>query len=319
MDEDGTGLPGRDLSVEELYRRIDAAQAEQRRLRAQLGLTNKVQQARATLKLSSHAGCRLMTREVLAKAPAVDHGLLHVAVLTAGVGITLNENADPTVTTSAPERGTFDVDDAVPSSDADDGLCCSDSFGHASLVPSRHGRISHASLRPAQCKHFEHTYEGPDDMPGHVKSTLIGTDVLRLSSKAWHLHLIEPRDSGGWGGGHQRRISCTRLPSSHRVSIKVDLDEHGLATQIEAQLLDQADTPGVGLCIASAAEHDVLHHFAEHLNIQSQAVAGAILGHSLAIPMCEGTLCLGGDNQQLVVSAPPGTPGPIRIDALMML
>lgn len=51
---------------------------------------------------------------------------------------------------------------------------------------------------------FEHTYEGDDDMPAHVKSGLIGSDLTipisngRLSLGTWQgVWLCEHRNYGG--------------------------------------------------------------------------------------------------------------------------
>ena len=58
--------------------------------------------------------------------------------------------------------------------------------------------------------------EGPDDMPAHVKSTLIGPSVTlpisngRFCLGMWQgIYLCEHIDSGGWGDGHVRKIVIT--------------------------------------------------------------------------------------------------------------
>lgn len=63
---------------------------------------------------------------------------------------------------------------------------------------------------------FLHTMEGDDDMPGHVKSSLMGVSLNvpiqngRLALGTWQgIYLNEHRDQGGWGGGHTRRIVIT--------------------------------------------------------------------------------------------------------------
>lgn len=57
---------------------------------------------------------------------------------------------------------------------------------------------------------------GEDDMPGHVKSSLMGVSLSipirngRLALGTWQgIYLNEHRDQGGWGGGHTRRIIIT--------------------------------------------------------------------------------------------------------------
>lgn len=63
---------------------------------------------------------------------------------------------------------------------------------------------------------FLHTMEGDDDMPGHVKSSMMGVSLNipirdgRLALGTWQgIYLNEHRDQGGWGGGHTRRIIIT--------------------------------------------------------------------------------------------------------------
>ena len=63
---------------------------------------------------------------------------------------------------------------------------------------------------------FLHTMEGEDDMPGHVKSSMMGVSLNipirngRLALGTWQgIYLNEHRDQGGWGGGHTRNIVIT--------------------------------------------------------------------------------------------------------------
>jgi secondary thiamine-phosphate synthase enzyme len=63
---------------------------------------------------------------------------------------------------------------------------------------------------------FRHTLEGDDDMPGHVKSSLMGASLNvpitngRLALGTWQgIYLCEHRDQGGYGGGHARKIVVT--------------------------------------------------------------------------------------------------------------
>lgn len=60
---------------------------------------------------------------------------------------------------------------------------------------------------------FNHTAEGEDDMPGHVKSSLMGTGLNipirngHLALGAWQgIYFNEHNIQGGWGGGHTRKI-----------------------------------------------------------------------------------------------------------------
>lgn len=82
-------------------------------------------------------------------------------------------------------------------------------------------KFSFASLVsvPAQWNRdgtFLHTMEGDDDMPGHVKSSMMGVSLDipirngRLALGTWQgIYLNEHRDQGGWGGGHKRNIIVT--------------------------------------------------------------------------------------------------------------
>ena len=85
-------------------------------------------------------GYHLITRHVEA---AIDHwphaGLLHVFIKHTSAGLTLNENADPSV------RADFEQ-----------------IFNY---------------LVPENLPFLTHTMEGPDDMPAHIKAALIGHSV----------------------------------------------------------------------------------------------------------------------------------------------
>lgn len=125
-------------------------------------------------------GFHLVTDEVLAAVPelrAVRVGLLHVHILHTSASLTLNENASPDV------RHDFEtwVNRAVPED-----------------FP------------------WTHTLEGPDDMPAHIKASLLGSSVTvpirdgRLALGTWQgIYLCEHRDHGGprtlvltaWGEG----------------------------------------------------------------------------------------------------------------------
>lgn len=113
-------------------------------------------------------GFHLVTREVLAGVPElrdVRVGLLHVLILHTSASLTLNENASPDV------RRDFETwaNHAVPEDFA-----------------------------------WTHTLEGSDDMPAHVKASLMGPSLtlpvadgqLRLGT--WQgIYLCEHRDRGG--------------------------------------------------------------------------------------------------------------------------
>ncbi|KAF4674807.1 hypothetical protein FOL47_008685 [Perkinsus chesapeaki] len=78
---------------------------------------------------------------------------------------------------------------------------------------------------------FQHVYEGPDDMPGHMKSTLLGCSHS-LSSyelndpEGARPYLTEHRNSGGWGVGHTRTLELTAVKASKNLTTaKVKVDE----------------------------------------------------------------------------------------------
>jgi secondary thiamine-phosphate synthase enzyme len=57
---------------------------------------------------------------------------------------------------------------------------------------------------PEDAPYWTHTLEGPDDMPAHVKSSLLGPSLTlpvsdgRLALGTWQgIYLCEHRDSGG--------------------------------------------------------------------------------------------------------------------------
>jgi len=95
-----------------------------------------------------------------------DRGLLHVHVKHTSAGITLNENADPSVRT---DFETF-LDD---------------------LVPENYSG-------------FTHTLEGLDDMPAHLKASIIGQTITvpitngMLNLGTWQgIYFCEFRNRGG--------------------------------------------------------------------------------------------------------------------------
>ena len=94
------------------------------------------------------------------------NGLLHVFIKHTSAGLTINENADPTV------REDFDA-------------------FIKKLVPENE-------------PYFKHIFEGPDDMPAHIKSSLMGSSVSipivdgHLGLGTWQgIYLCEFRNHGG--------------------------------------------------------------------------------------------------------------------------
>lgn len=117
---------------------------------------------------ATRRGYHLITREVLAAVPEladVRVGMLQVFIQHTSASLTVNENADPDV------RVDFET-----------------AMNHA--VPE--------SLS------YVHTLEGPDDMPAHVKASMLGASVIlpigdgRLQLGTWQgIYLCEHRDQGG--------------------------------------------------------------------------------------------------------------------------
>lgn len=128
----------------------------------------KIYQQGVRLRLRSR-GFHLITGEVLQAIPQLSRiktGMLQVFIQHTSAGLTINENADPTV------RADFEMwfNKAVPENDPD----------------------------------YEHDYEGPDDMPAHIKASLLGASVMipvhngRLALGTWQgIYLCEHRDDGG--------------------------------------------------------------------------------------------------------------------------
>jgi secondary thiamine-phosphate synthase enzyme len=114
-------------------------------------------------------GFHLVTDEVVSGVPElrdVEIGLAHLFIRHTSAALTLNENASPDV------RRDFAAwfDRAVP-----------DGAGY-----------------------FEHTLEGPDDMPAHIKASLLGPSLSLpvrdgdLALGTWQgVYLCELRDRGG--------------------------------------------------------------------------------------------------------------------------
>lgn len=112
-------------------------------------------------------GFHLITQEVeKASGKLPDTGLMHVLIQHTSAGLSLNENADSSV------RHDFEA------------------FMNE-LVPENHPL-------------YTHIYEGSDDMPAHLKSSIIGNSVTipitngRLNLGTWQgIYLCEFRRHGG--------------------------------------------------------------------------------------------------------------------------
>lgn len=121
-------------------------------------------------------GFHLITDEVLSQLSGLRQyrvGLLHLFIQHTSASITINENADPDV------RGDME----------------------------RHFN----QMVPENQPYYEHTLEGPDDMPAHIKTVLVGPSLSipitdgRLNLGTWQgIYLGEHRDRAGG-----RRIVAT--------------------------------------------------------------------------------------------------------------
>jgi len=121
-------------------------------------------------------GFHIITEEIEDALPQLDEiniGICQVFIQHTSASLTINENADPTV------RVDFEMffNKTVKENDPD----------------------------------YEHDYEGSDDMPAHLKSSLLGSSVTmpirngRLALGTWQgIYLCEHRNRGG-----QRRLIIT--------------------------------------------------------------------------------------------------------------
>jgi len=122
-----------------------------------------IQQKEITLSRYSR-GYHMVTHVIKENLPELpEKGLLHILVKHTSAGITLNENADPSVRDDF--NGFLDQ-----------------------LIPENH---------PV----YTHTLEGPDDMPAHIKAALVGSSISvpisngRLQLGTWQgIYLCEFRN-----------------------------------------------------------------------------------------------------------------------------
>ncbi|MGF1911197.1 secondary thiamine-phosphate synthase enzyme YjbQ [Vibrio kasasachensis] len=133
--------------------------------------------SQATIDLQAKPrGFHLVTDEITQQLPPIGSlsvGLLHLFIQHTSASLTINENADPTVRSDMDQH-----------------------FNH---------------FVPEQAPYYQHTYEGDDDMPAHIKASTIGSSITipisngRLALGTWQgIYLGEHRDLGG-----SRRVIAT--------------------------------------------------------------------------------------------------------------
>jgi len=121
-------------------------------------------------------GFHLITDEILTQLPeihSIKTGILHLFIQHTSASLTINENADPTVQMDFESYFNHAVKENEP--------------------------------------YYRHTFEGPDDMPAHLKASLLGSSLSipitngRLSLGTWQgIYLCEHRNHK-----HSRRLILT--------------------------------------------------------------------------------------------------------------
>lgn len=114
-------------------------------------------------------GFHLITGEVLENIPEladIEVGIAHIFICHTSASLTLNENVSPDV--------------------------LSDFESHFNVMV------------PENADYYKHTLEGSDDMPAHIKSSLLGSSVTipvkngRFNLGTWQgIYLCEHRNNGG--------------------------------------------------------------------------------------------------------------------------
>lgn len=111
-------------------------------------------------------GFHLITEQIVKGFPEISKvhvGILHIFIQHTSASLTINENWDPTVRTDMANH----IDKMIPEN----------------------------------APYYEHNYEGPDDMPAHIKSTVIGSSLTlpvysgKLNLGTWQgIYLCEHRN-----------------------------------------------------------------------------------------------------------------------------
>jgi secondary thiamine-phosphate synthase enzyme len=111
-------------------------------------------------------GFHLITDEVIRQIPELNNltaGILHVFIQHTSASLTINENADPTVRKDFEQHFNYMVPEDQP--------------------------------------YYKHTYEGSDDMPAHIKASMLGSSISipvtdgKINTGTWQgIYLCEHRD-----------------------------------------------------------------------------------------------------------------------------
>lgn len=114
-----------------------------------------------------HRGYHLITAQILSQIDVLpETGMLNIFIKHTSAGLTINENADPSVRTDF--------------------------------------ESSFNNLLPENQPFYTHIFEGEDDMPAHLKSSLVGVSLTmpitngKLNLGTWQgIYLCEFRNHGG--------------------------------------------------------------------------------------------------------------------------
>lgn len=114
-------------------------------------------------------GFHIVTEEILSHIPEIKdikQGTANIFIKHTSASLSINENADPSVRT--------------------------DMETHFNIMV------------PEDADYYEHTFEGPDDMTSHIKTSIVGTSLNipvtggRLNLGTWQgIYLCEHRNHGG--------------------------------------------------------------------------------------------------------------------------
>jgi len=116
---------------------------------------------------SNKRGFYLITSKITEKVPEISKikiGVMHLFINHTSASLTINENADPTVQEDLESHFNQSVPENAP--------------------------------------YYKHTFEGPDDMPAHIKTTIIGSSLTvpisngKLNLGTWQgIYMCEHRNT----------------------------------------------------------------------------------------------------------------------------